>query len=98
MPELNGSEMTELFSATKIYEYPCAIEDSLAPSEVQAKVMLGSETLYILAPITKVDCKKGTIQMSVVGQVGEFYLVSFPGEVENGTSTMRVSKSLVDIH
>ena len=58
MPESNGSEMPEFFSAVKIYEIPCAIEDSLAPSEVQATVILGSKTLYILAPITKVDPEK----------------------------------------
>ena len=96
MPESNGSEMPEFFPAVKIYKIPCTIEDSLAPSEVQATVILGSKTLYILAPITKVDPEKRTIQMSVVGQIGDSYLVSFPGEVENGTSTMRVSKSLVD--
>lgn len=97
MKQSDGSEMPEFFTDVKIYEYPCSIKDSLAPSEVQAKVTFGSQILYILAPISKVNSEKGTIQMSVVGQVGEFYLVSFPGEVENGTSTTRVSKSLVHI-
>ena len=98
MPESNGPEMPELFSNVVIYNHPCAIEDSLAPNEVQAKLIFGSQILYILAPITKVNPKEGTIEVSVVGQVGDSYLLSFPGEVENGTSTMRVSKSLVKIH
>ena len=98
MPESNGSEMPELFPTVVMYNLPCIIEDSLAPNEVQAKIVLGSQTLYVLAPITKVNINEGTIQVSVVGQLGDSYLLSFPGEVENGTSTMRVSKSLVNIH
>lgn len=98
MAESSGSEMSELFSNVVIYNIPCVIENSLAPNEVQAKIVLGSQIIYILAPITKVDSQKGTIEVSVVGQVGDSYLLSFPGEVENGTSTMRVSKSLIKIH
>ena len=98
MAESDGQQVPVFFQNVITYEYPCAIQDSLAPNKVQAKVVFGSQTLYILAPITKVNPQKGTIQVSVVGQVGDSYLVSFPGEVENGTPTVRVSKSLVDIH
>ena len=97
MPESNGSEIPDLFSKIIRYNYPCDFEESLVPNEVHVKVIVGSQTVYILAPVTRVNSTDGTIEVSIVGQVGDSYLLSFPGEVENGTSTMRVDKSLVNI-
>lgn len=97
MPESNGS-VPDYFPSVIPYNFPCVIEESLAPNEVQVTITLGSKTLYVLAPITRVNTPESTIQVLVVGEVGDDYLLSFPGEVENGTSTMRVDKSLVKIH
>lgn len=85
--------MLELFSKGRIFQYPCVIEDSIAPGEVEAHLMFGNRSIYVLAPISKVDKEHSTIQVIIVGQSGDTILVSLPGEVENAGPTVRVNKA-----
>lgn len=87
------TQLPTLFEKPKVYNYPCSLEDSLAPNEVEAKLRFGNRTIYLLAPITKVDKNKNTIQIQVIGKVAGSILVSLPGEVENAGPTIKVKES-----
>ena len=98
MEQGQSAQVLSLFPKSRIYNYPCVLEDSLAPNEVEATLHFGARIIYILAPITKVYRSKQTIQLSIIGRVGDSDLVSLPGEVENGTSTITVESSVLDLH
>ena len=85
--------MLEMYPKGRIFQYPCVIEDSMAPGEVEAHLMFGSRIVYVLAPISKVDREHSTIQVVIIGQSGDTFLVGLPGEVENAGPTIRVSKA-----
>ena len=87
------TSVPELFEGTKNYNYPCSIQDSLVPNEVEAKLDFGGRIIHILAPITKVDKGRNTIQIQVVGRVTGFLLIGLPGEVENAGATILVKES-----
>ena len=73
----------------------CKLSGTLAPGEFQATVTFGTRNIYVLAPRTKVDPKKGTIEIQVVGELGDQYVVSLPGIVENAGSTITVEKGAI---
>jgi hypothetical protein len=87
------TQIPTLFEKPEVYNYPCSMEDSLAPNEVEAKLKFGNRTIYVLAPITKVDKSKSTIQIQVIGRVADSILISLLGEVENAGSTVKVKES-----
>ena len=91
--------MTEhpvLFDPPRVLRYPFTPQDSLAPGEVLATLVFGEKELVVLAPITKVNMEDCTIELVVVGEVADSFLISLPGEAESVGSTIQVSKRVVN--
>jgi hypothetical protein len=69
----------QLFDRVIIYHYPCEkMEDTMAPSEVEATLVIGGAKVYVLAPITKVDTAKKTIEVGLFGHYDDWYLIDLP--------------------
>jgi hypothetical protein len=39
------TQIPTLFEKPEVYNYPCSMEDSLAPNEVEAKLKFGNRTI-----------------------------------------------------
>jgi hypothetical protein len=87
----------KLYPEAMVVNFPCTLAGTWAPREVQATLNFGNQTVYVLAPMETVDKAKKTLQIHVIGEVGQSFLVSLPGEVENGTSTIKVSKRILNL-
>lgn len=92
MENIGITKIPQLNAKPLIYNYPCSIEDSLAPSEVEATLTFGNQKIYVLAPINKVDKVANMIQVYVIGNVDDSLLISLPGEVTNSNSTILVNE------
>ena len=69
----------QLFERIRIYHYPCEnMEYTMAPSEVEATLVIGGTNIYVLAPITKVDTAKKTIEVGLFGHYDDWYLIDLP--------------------
>ena len=82
--------MLELSGKARIYSYPCSIEDSLASDEIEAELVFGARSIFVLAPSSIVDMHNKTIQAFIFGQSKDTILVGLPGEVENAGQTIKV--------
>ena len=82
--------MLELSGKGRIYSYPCSIEESLAPDEIEAELVFGGRSIFVLASSSMVNRRNNTIQVAIIGQSDDTLLVSLPGEVENAGQTIKV--------
>ncbi len=83
--------MLELSDKGRVVAYPCSIEESLAPDEVEAELVFGNRSVFVLAPSNKLDRKIETFEVVIIGRSEDTLLVGLPGEVENAGQTIKVS-------
>lgn len=77
----------------KFVSYPCRIEHTLVPQEVEATLEFGGKKVFVLAPMTTVNVEKNSIKLFILDESRDHWLVGVTGQVENGTSTIKVKKS-----
>ena len=83
----------EFFERVIRIQYPCKWEESPAPGEAVVTVDFDRPVRFY-APMGKIDGLRGSVEVDISADCGDYYLVSLPGESENLESVVRVPHSV----